>query len=686
MLACPRCGQENPDIARFCLACAAPLAKPAAGAEERRIVSVVFVDLVGFTLRAERLDPEDVRAMLSPYYASVRSEIERFGGTVEKFVGDAVMGVFGAPVAYGDDAERAVRAALAVRDWARNNDLEIRTAVNTGEAIVTLGDRTSEGEGMVAGDVVNTAARLQTSAPVLGVLVGDETYRATRSAIEYERVEPIDAKGKAAPVEAWLAVAPRSAEGDRVLSNVPMVGRARELDALRAVWERVVDERRPQLVTVFGPSGMGKSRLGAEFSDFVSSTRGRAIRGRCIPYGASMPYGPFAQLVKQVAGIFESDSLADANDKLVSALRDLAAWDDIEGVATHVALLTGLRTDVSVPDRETLFFSARLLAEALAAREPTLLVFEDIHWGDASLLDLIEYLAARAGDVPLLLLTLTRPELLTTRPAWAGGLRVYTAITLDRLADDEAKELAERLLAQHDGGRRAAAVAAVAATAEGNPLFVEELAASLAEHTTTAIDDLPTSIRAIVAARLDALPSRERAVLRDASVMGRIFWRGALQRLGHTNGLSEVLGSLEQRDLVRREAVSRIQGEQQFTFKHVLIRDVAYQRLPRAERRERHATVARFLEETTAESGAAPGALAHHWREAGDHERAAGYLVAAGDRAGMGWAKERAASLYREALELLPPDDPRRRDIMRKLAVAVQAAFHVADAQQLRRT
>lgn len=646
-------------------------------------MSVLFVDLVGFTSRAERLDPEDVRDLLTPYHERVRAEVERFGGSVEKFVGDAVMGVFGAPTAYGDDPERAVRAALAVRDWAGEDGLQLRIAVNTGEAIVSLEARPGHGEAMIAGDVVNTAARLQAAAPVGAVLVGEETYASTRAPIEYRPAPPVAAKGKATPVRAWLALRAVSPVGERPTAPVPIVGRERELGVLTGIWERVADERRPHLVTVFGAAGIGKSRLALEFSQEVASRDGRVMRGRSTPYGASSPYSAFAQHVKQVAHVYDSDELPDAQDKLRSALVELVGSADADEHAAHLAILIGLGSEGDVADRETLFFSARVLVEALSSEGPTLLLFEDIHWADASLLDLLETLAARVRDVPLLLLAMARPEMLSERPGWGGGLPTYTALPLDRLSDAAAEDLAERLLARSDApGDRAAAVAR---TGEGNPLFIEELAASLTEGGTAEAGDLPTSVRAIVAARLDALPPAERSVLVDASVVGRVFWRGALAQMSPREDLSRLLGSLEERDLVRREAVSRIQGDQQFAFKHALIHDVAYLRLPRAARRDRHASVARYLEETTGAVGQSNEALAHHWREAGEHQRAVDCLVAAADQAGRGWAKERAVALYRAALELIAADDEeRRRDIRRRLAVALQASYHIADAQRLR--
>jgi len=680
MAVCAHCGQENPEGASFCNACAAPLAEAGRTAEERRVVSIVFVDLVGFTARSERLDPEDVRAILTPYYERVRSELEKFGGRVEKFIGDAVMGVFGAPKAFGDDHERAVRAALAVRDWAGEDGLEVRVAVNTGEAIVDLEARLGQGEAMIAGDVVNTAARLQTAAPVGAVLVGEETYLSTRALIEYQPgFQPVKAKGKAEPVRAWIAVRARVPAGERPLTPVPMVGRFRQLEVLTGIWERVVAEGRPHLVTVFGPAGIGKSRLSLELMEHVGSQDARVLRGRSMPYGSSSPYGAFAQHVKQIARAYDSDELPEARAKLDAAMAEIVGPEAAAEHAAHLALLIGLGEDGDVADRETLFFSARILVESLGAEGPTLLLFEDIHWADASLLDLLETLAARVRDVPVLFLALARPELLNERPGWAGGLPAYTALPLDRLTGDDARELAKLLLARFKAPEEPAET--VAETAEGNPLFIEELAASLAEKSTDEARQLPTSIRAIVAARLDALPPDERSVLIDAAVVGRVFWRGALSRISPREGLSTLLGSLEERDLIRREAVSRIRGDQQFAFKHALIRDAAYQRLPRAARRDRHGAVAAFLEETTGEMGQSEEALAYHWREAGESERAVTHLIAAADQAGRGWAKERALVLYTQALELIPEGDTeQRRSIRLRRAVTYAALQHIIQA------
>ncbi len=634
MLTCARCGQENPEGAKFCNACGSALAGPGGPGEERRLVSVLFVDLVGFTSHSEKLDPEDVRAFLVPYYEHVRGELEGHGGKVEKFVGDAVMGVFGAPVTYGDDAERAVRAAFAVRDWAEHQGLQLRVAVNTGEAIVALDANPDRGETFVAGDVVNTAARLQSASPVGAVLVGEETYVGTRGSIEYRPAQPVVAKGKEAPVQAWLALRPTAAIGERPAGPVPMIGRDRELGVLIGIWDRVVDEGRSHFATVFGPAGIGKSRIALELAQLVAGQGARVIRGRCTPYGASSPYSAFAQQVKQTARIFDSDDAIEAKAKLADAIASLAGPAAAEEHAPNLAVLLSLEEESDIADREQLFFSARVLVESLAMRGPTLLIYEDIHWADASLLDLLETFAARVRDLPVLFLALARPELLGLRPGWGGGLPAYTALPLEPLADAAGRELATELLGPVDATTRAGQVAE---TAEGNPLFIEELARCLGERRATGLEELPTSIRAIIAARLDALPVSERAVLVDGSAVGRVFWRGALCEIDDRADLSQLLGSLEARDLIQREAVSRIKGDQQFAFKHGLIHDVAYGTLPRAARKAKHAAVARFLEATT---------------DAGQSH---------------------------EALELLGEDDAARRDVTRKLAVALQAVYHLPD-------
>jgi class 3 adenylate cyclase len=677
VLVCRACGQENPDGARFCLACGTALAVETPAGEERRIVTVIFVDLVGFTARAERLDPEDVRAVLVPYHERVRREIESFGGVTEKFIGDAVMGLFGAPLAHGDDAERAVRAALVIRDSLADGDLQIRIAVNTGEAVVSFDARPALGESMVAGDVVNTASRLQAAAPVNGIVVGGETYRETRTAIEYAPTDPVVAKGKEHPVEAWVAVRAITAAGERQRADTTIVGRESEIAILRSLWDRAASARLPHLVSIFGPAGVGKTTLSVEFGRLAAELGARVVHGRSLPYRESGVYGALASQVLKLCGGFESDPASVMVEKVRARSAELLAGADADPhvVSEHLGLVLGVDAGGEASDRDALFDSARQFFEAVAREQPTVLVFEDIHWADPSLLDFIETFAVHVRGLPVMIVTLARPELLDARPGWGAGHSGYTALTLGPLTEEQSRELAIRRLAE--AGR----AEEVVRIAEGNPLFIEQIAASIAE---TSSATLPTSVRGIVAARLDALPRQERALLLDAAVIGKSFWVGALQATGaEDRDVDRLLDELERRDLVRREPASIIEGQRQLSFTHVLIRDVAYDLLPRSDRARRHALAAEFFESTTGGSGEAIAALARHWREAGDHERAVRQLVRSAEQAERGWAKNHAAFLYREALQLVPAEDGEQRSMLRRrLALASTASFHLDDVRR----
>ncbi|MGH2554519.1 MAG: AAA family ATPase, partial [Actinomycetota bacterium] len=654
MASCPACGEANPDHAKFCLKCGSALTQAPPRGEERKLISVPFVGLVGFTSRSDRADPEDVRDTLQLYHSRVKEQIERYGGTVEKFIGDAVMAVFGAPVSHGDDAERAARAGLrvleAIGELNREQpalDLSARAAVTTGEAVVAVGSVPELGEALAMGDVVNTASRLQSAAPTGRLVVGEETYRATRNVIAYEEMGSILAKGKREPVQAWLAVAPVAAPAERPVTSAPMVGRDREMALLESIWDRAVAERRPHLVTVIGPAGIGKSRLVREISSSIGDRGGRVVRGRCLPYETRAVYGAFSQQVKLIAGVFEQDPPETAREKLARAVSALVPEQEAPELTRYLSLLLGLGVDEPVDQRVLLFFAARRFIERLASEQPTLFVFEDVHWADGGELDLLEYLGTHVREASALLLTLARPELLDRRPTWGSGLGAQTTISLEPLSSSDAAAIAAHVLAGVAQSR--SAVARLVEVAEGNPLFVEELTASLVEGVQRG-GELPTTVKSAIASRLDALPPGARALLLDASVIGKTFWRGALQALGAAYPIDEALEALEARDLVRREPLSRVRGDTEFTFKHMLIRDVAYATLPRGGRRERHATIARYIEEAGPEQAKdLAWLLAHHWAGAGEPNRAIDYLLLAAEAARDSWATEETIRLFESA-------------------------------------
>jgi class 3 adenylate cyclase len=609
------------------------------------------------------MDPEDVRALVDASMARMGSVVDRFGGSVDKVIGDELMAVFGARVAHEDDSERAVRAALDMHRLAAEHAeefgaLRLRIGVNTGEVLFAPVGPGGARSFTVMGDAVNTASRLCQAAGAGQTLVGEETYRASRRSVTYSAVEPLRVKGKEVPLAAWQAIGAAAAPVERAVSAVPMVGRGHELRTLENIWEQVTAERRPHLVTVLGPPGIGKTRLVGEFIARAESGGGRALRGRALPYGETAGYGAFAQQVKEAAGIFETDSAPEAGAKLVRRTAALLPPEEAESVAARLAVLVGLGAEAGGSDKGPLFSSARRFVEGAASERPTVLVFEDIHWADPSLFELVEFLASRCREVPALLLGSARPELLERRPVWGGGLPSSTVLELHPLTASDSRDLVGSLLSTVAGP----VTERVVETAGGNPLFLEELAASVAEGATEMSAPLPTSVRAIIAARLDALPAAEREVVLDASVVGKVFWQGALERLGTDGHLHGVLDSLEARDLIRVEPRSQLLGDREFSFKHMLIREVAYATLPHAARRTRHAIVARFVEEAAGDRlGESASLLAHHWREAGDHGQALRFLLLAAEHASRAWAKSEAVTLFTQALELIPGEDRARR-------------------------
>jgi class 3 adenylate cyclase/tetratricopeptide (TPR) repeat protein len=694
VLVCLACGRENPPESQFCNACGSPLEDaPARSREERKVVSVLFCDLVGFTSRAERLDPEDVRAMLSPYYARLRTELEQLGGTVEKFIGDAVMAVFGAPVAHEDDPERAVRAALRIRDAVveAEDDLQVRIGITTGEALVALGARPREGEGMASGDVINTAARLQAGAPINGILVDETTYRATAQVIDFRARDSIEAKGKAEPVPVWEAVEARSRLGVdvRQYGLAALVGRTRELQLLHDAFARVREDRSPQLVTLVGVPGIGKSRLVYEF--FVQDVESVPEliywrQGRSLPYGQGVSFWALAEIAKAHAGILESDPAEQAAAKLGRAVRETitdqveAAW--VEG---HLRPLVGIETEAEwAGDRRSEAFAAwRRLFEALAERVPAVLVFEDLHWADDGLLDFVDYLAEWASGVPLLLVATARPELLARRSGWGGGKANATTISLPPLSDEETAHLLALLLER--AVLPAETQQALLARAGGNPLYAEQYARMLAERGRDVELAVPENVQGIIAARLDGLSSEEKELLQSASVVGKIFWGGVLARVGGQSpfAIEELMHRLERKEFVRRERRSSVAGENEYAFRHVLVRDVAYGQIPRGQRAEKHRLAAEWIESLAADrSEDRAEMLAHHYLSALEYARATGAatedlserarvaLREAGDRASGLNAFAAAARFYSSALELWPSGDSGRPSLLFAYGVA----------------
>ncbi len=675
MAVCSSCGHDNPDGARFCNGCGAPLVSAVAPPrEERKVVSIVFADLVGSTARAETLDPEDVRAVLSPYHELLRRELEAFGGTVEKFIGDAVVAVFGAPVAHEDDAERAVRASLAIQEAIDDLneaepglELEVRIGVNSGEALVDLGARPELGEGMVSGDVINTAARLQSAAPPGGVLVGEQTHRATRRAIEFADHAAIEARGKAEPVPCWLVVAARSSFGleDDAVGNAPLVGRGREVSLLADALARVRSNERPQLVTLVGVPGIGKSRLVHELRLLVDADPDLITwrRGRSLPYGEGISYWALGEIVKAQAGILESDSADVAATKLAEAVASLcadrteAAW-----IERQLRPLVGLPGVDVRPSRDEAFSAWRRFLESMADHRTTVLVFEDLHWADDDLLDFVDELTDRADAVPLLVVCTARPELMARRPGWGGGKLNAATLSLSPLSDEDTARLLATLL-----GRAvlpAEEQATMLARAEGVPLFAEEYARMLeaggGEH------ELPETLQGVVAARIDGLPQEAKALLQDASVLGKVFWTDALRDLTGLDdeALDDLLRQLERREFIRRERRSAVEGARQFAFLHALVREVAYGQIPRAARSRKHRATALWISGLTTDRGDDfAETLVHHLELAVSLGNAAGVDVAdlrpalaqaledAGDRALALNAVGRAGEYYRRAVD-----------------------------------
>ena len=705
MTLCPSCGKDVPGEFPFCPFCAAPLTSQphAPAAEERKIVSVLFCDLVGFTAASEQADPEDVRARLRPYHERVRVELERYGGTVEKFVGDAVMAVFGAPVAHEDDAERAVRAGLRVLEAIDelNADepslsLQVRVGINTGEAVVALRARPEQGEGLVTGDVVNTASRLQGVAPVGGVVVSEQTYRATERVFEWDQLAPATLKGKAEPVALWRPLRPRARFGLEVISSsaTPLVGRELERSLLTGTFERSAQQSSPQLVTIVGEPGVGKSRLCAELLGYVEERPGlvRWRQGRCLPYGDGIAFWALGEIVKAECGILESDSPHEAATKLDETLP--AGDPDVQWLRARLGPLVGAGGEPAA--QEESFAAWRRFCESLAGERATVLVFEDLHWADPALLAFIEHLADWAEGVPLLLLCTTRPELYERHPTFGANARNAQRINLAPLTDTQTAQLVSALLER--AVLPAETQQALLERAGGNPLYAEEFVRLLADSRRTEQVEVPESVHALIAARLDTLPPERKALLQDAAVLGKVFWSGALAEMGgrDRHDIEAALHELARKELIRPARTSSMEGEHEYGFWHVLVRDVCYGQIPRAARAARHEAAADWIERKAGERVEdLADVLAYHYEAALELNRAAGtvepggqleaqalrYLALAGERV-LSLDVEQAERQLARALELCPSDAPERASLLERWAQAAQQLGRLQEARR----
>ena len=586
------------------------------------MVSVLFCDVVGFTSRSESADPEDVSAAMRPYYARLRAEIERYGGVVEKFIGDAVMAVFGAPVAHEDDAERAVRTGLAILqaiealNAEEDLDLAVRIGINTGETVVALGARVNEGEGMVTGDVVNTAARLQTAAPVGALVVGAATHHVTERMFDYEALEPVIAKGKKEPVVCWRVISANARLGGEITRGnaTPFVGRSEDLALLQNLFSRSVRDRTAQLVTILGEPGVGKSRLVGEFSRHVEE-RPELVTwrsGRCLSYGEGITFWALGEIIKSEAGILETDDAAIARDKLDRAIGQAEA--DRDWMLARVGALVGL--DAPSAEREESFTAWRRFLEQIASRGPAVFVVEDIHWADEAMLGFWEHVASWCQGLPITVVATARPELFERYPTWAAGLRNATTIALGPLGEAETKELVAALVSKQMTQTNADQITA---RCGGNPLFAEEFARMLAERAADDTETFPDTVQSLIAARIDTLKPDRKALLQDAAVIGHVFWSGALATVGdrEPSDVREALHELSRKELIRTLRTSSMQGEEEFSFWHALVADVAYAQIPRAARARKHLDVAAWIESSSGTRAADTAELvAEHHLEA----------------------------------------------------------------------
>jgi class 3 adenylate cyclase/tetratricopeptide (TPR) repeat protein len=716
VLNCSNCGHENPDGAKYCMECAAPLhAAPARPVdEERKVVTCLFCDLVGFTATSESADPEDVDQMLTAYAEMARRQIESHGGVVEKFIGDAVVGVFGVPAAHEDDPERAVRAGLRIAEGAEDLEavggapLRLRVGINTGEALVRLGVISGSGERMLSGDAINTASRIQSIAPEMGVAVGLGTYEATAQVFDYEELEPASLKGKSEPVRVFHAKSPRARFGTDLTRthHTPFIGREIDLALLKGVFDKTVAATSPQLVTVVGEPGLGKSRIVAELAAYIDSKPDLITwrQGRCLPYGEGITFWALGEILKAHAGILESDAADAATTKLDAVLPE---GDERPWFRQRLLPLLGIEA-TSTAEREELFTAWRRFLEHIAERDPTVVVFEDLHWADEAMLAFLEHLADRVEAVPLLVIGTARPELFERHPDYAAGLRNTNSINLVPLSEDETARLLSALL--ETTVIPAELQQPILDRAGGNPLYAEEFVRLLKDRdllikkgATWELKEgaevpFPDSVQALIAARLDTLSADTKSMLADAAVIGKVFWAGGVAQMGERDltDVIDTLRELSRKELVRPARRSSIEGEAEYAFWHVLARDVAYGQLPRASRASRHVAAARWIESRAPERiEDLADVLAYHYATALELARAAGhtdqaseleapalkFLSLAGERA-LGLDTAAALSNLERALALVPEGHPERPEALARFGEAAQQAGRFTEAAE----
>ena len=721
---CPACGAANEPGKKFCGDCGSALSPgtvgasaPAAGtprdlpSAERRLVSVLFADLVGFTTLSESRAAEEVRDLLTRYFDTCRTLITRYGGTIEKFIGDAVMAVWGTPVATEDDAERAVRAALdltrAVAELGAEvgaPDLRARAGVLTGEAAVNL---RAEGQGMVAGDLVNTASRVQSAAEPGAVFVGEATRRATEAMIAYEDVGNFELKGKAGLVPLWRAL--RLVAGVRGTLKAqgleaPFVGRDRELRMAKDLYHASADEKRAHLLSVIGTAGIGKSRLVWEFYKYFDGLVDDAFwhRGRCLAYGEGVTYWALAEMVRMRARIAEDEEPASAMEKLRATVREnVPDPEEQRWIEPRLAHLLGLE-DRTAADREDLFAAWRLFFERLAGNLPTILVFEDMQWADPSLLDFIEYLLEWSRNFPLYVVTLARPEFADRRPNWGSGKRNFTSLYLDPLQPEAMHELMAGLVP----GLPAEIEARILSRAEGVPLYAVETVRMLLDRGLLAREgnvyrptgpieslEVPETLHALIAARLDGLTAEERRVVQDAAVLGKTFFKQAVAEVGGVaaSEVEPILAQLLRKEILTVQADPRSPERGQYGFLQDLVKKIAYDTLSNRERKAKHCAAAAFIERTwAADDDEIVEVLAAHYLSAfeaapeaedasGIREKARDLLARAGERAASLAASEEAMHYFEQAIELTG-DPLRRAELHERAGKMAWTAGHAAAA------